>query len=30
MVGRRRVEWTICNSFEGMEMNREGVGKLKF
>jgi hypothetical protein len=30
MVGRKRVEWTFCSSFEGMEVNKDGVGKLKF
>jgi hypothetical protein len=29
MVGRRRVKWAFYCSFEGMEMGREGVGKLK-
>jgi hypothetical protein len=29
MVGRRIIEWTFCSSFEGMEMSRDSVEKLK-
>jgi hypothetical protein len=29
MVRKRRVEWTFCSGFEGMDVNREGVDKLK-
>jgi hypothetical protein len=25
----RRVEWTFCNSFEGMEMSSDSVGRLE-
>jgi hypothetical protein len=29
MVGKRKVKWTFCSSFEGMEMSKNDVGKLK-
>jgi len=26
---RRKIKWTFCNSFEGMEVNKDGVGRLE-
>jgi hypothetical protein len=24
-----RIEWTFCNSFEGMEVSKDNVGRLE-
>jgi hypothetical protein len=25
----RKIKWTFCNSFEGMEVNKDSVGRLE-